>query len=314
MVGAIRSVRLGMGGRGTMRSARAVAVAARRSRVPTSARRNCHSRAASRTGWSPAKRAYTSRAPAAATPPAMVAGITAVRISSAMRAQLRGLLSLIADERRFYAAGSVFVIIGIAAGLSYPLFVQRLIDEGIMAARMDRINTIGIVLVLLLVAEGIATVLRDYFFNMAGERVTARLRRRVFDHLLLQEIAFFDREKTGELTTRLWSDIPVLARVTGEPFADALRFALFGLCGLALLFYTSPMLTAVVALVVPPIVLSSHYFGVRIKASSAEVQERYARSGAVAEQSLHGIRTVRAFSQEAAESRRFGDFIDAALR
>jgi ABC-type multidrug transport system fused ATPase/permease subunit len=231
-----------------------------------------------------------------------------------MRAQLRGLLSLIAEERGFYAAGSLFVVVGIAAGLSYPLFVQRLIDEGVMAARMDRINTIGIILVLLLLAEGVATVLRDYFFNMAGERVTARLRRRVFDHLLLQEITFFDQQKTGELTTRLWSDIPVLARVTGEPFADALRFALFGVCGLALLFYTSPMLTVVVALVVPPIVLSSHYFGVRIKASSAEVQERYARSGAVAEQSLHGIRTVRAFSQEAAESRRFGHFIDASLR
>ncbi len=231
-----------------------------------------------------------------------------------MRAQLRGLLSLVAEERRFYAVGSIFVVVGIVCGLSYPLFVQRLIDEGVMTARMDRINQIGIVLVALLLAEGIATVFRDYFFNLAGERLTARLRRLVFDHLLRQEITFFDREKTGELTTRLWSDIPVLARVTGEPFADALRFALFGVGGLGLLFYTSPVLTAVVALVVPPIVIASHYFGVRIKTASSEVQQAYARSGAMVEQSLSGIRTVRAFSQEAAEGRRFGASIDAALR
>jgi ABC-type multidrug transport system fused ATPase/permease subunit len=127
------------------------------------------------------------------------------------RAQLRGLLTLIREERRFYGAGSIFVLVGIAAGLSYPVFVQQLIDQGVMAGRMDRVNRIGFILVALLVAEGVATVFRDYFFNMAGERLTARLRRRAFDHLLHQEIAFFDREKTGELT-RLWSDIPVLAR------------------------------------------------------------------------------------------------------
>jgi ATP-binding cassette subfamily B protein len=230
-----------------------------------------------------------------------------------MRAQLRGLLWLVAEERRAYAAGSIFVVVGIGSGLSYPWFVQRLIDEGVQQRRLERVDQIGLILAALLIAEGIATVFRDYFFNMAGERVTARLRRRVFDHLLHQEIAFFDREKTGEMTTRLWADIPALARVAGEPFADALRFALFGVCGIGLLFYTSPVLTALVLLVVPPIVVASSFFGARVKRYTSEVQSRYAQSGAIAEQSLAGIRTVRAFSQERAEGRRFAGHIDAAL-
>jgi ATP-binding cassette subfamily B protein len=230
-----------------------------------------------------------------------------------MRPQLRVLFALLREQKRLYAAGIVFVAIGIAAGLGYPYFVQRLIDEGVMQARVDRVNVLGLLLLGLLLAEGISTAFRDYFFNVAAERVMGRLRQQAFDHLLRQEIAFFDSRKSGELTARLWSDVPAIGRVVGDEAADAFRFGLFGVCGTALLFYTSPLLTAIVMLAVPPIVIGSSVFGRRVKRLSAETQAAFARAGAAADESIGGIRTVRAFAQEDAERRRYRQRIDDAI-
>ena len=230
-----------------------------------------------------------------------------------MKRQLRALLTLVWAERSFYTIGSVLVVVSVFTGLSYPYFVQQLIDQGVMSGQIERVNRIGVILFGLLLAEGLSTVARDYFFNLAAERVTARLRQKVFDHLLRQDIAFFDRQRSGELTTRLWSDVPAIGRVVGEEAADSSRFALFALGGTALLFYTSLTLTLYVMLAVPPIVIASWWLGKRVKMLATQMQTAYAQSGGTAEESMSGIRTVRAFSQEAAEGARYGRTIDRAL-
>jgi ABC-type multidrug transport system fused ATPase/permease subunit len=85
-----------------------------------------------------------------------------------MSRQMRALLALVAEQARFYAFGSVFVAAGIAVGLAYPYFVQRLMDEGVIAGRIDRVNAFGLLLLLLLLVEGVSTTMRDYFFNLAS--------------------------------------------------------------------------------------------------------------------------------------------------
>src|SRR5262245_44315381 len=120
-----------------------------------------------------------------------------------MTTQHRALAALLRDQRSLYAVGSAFVATGLIAALSYPIVVKRLIDEGVLAGQMSRVNELALLLLGLLAAEGVATVARDYYFNLAAERLTVRLRQRVFDHLLRQEIGFFDSRNVGELTTRL---------------------------------------------------------------------------------------------------------------
>lgn len=230
-----------------------------------------------------------------------------------MRSQLRALIALLRDQRSLYAVGSVFVVIGLVAALSYPILVKRLIDEGVLVGRMPRVNELATLLLVLLVAEGVATVVRDYYFNLAAERVTARLRQRAFDHLLRQEIGFFDSRNVGELTTRLSDDVTIIGRVVGEPLGAAVRFALVGVLGMALLVYTSPALTLVLMLAVPPVAIAAWVLGGRVKSLSALTQQAYAEAGTVVEESLGGIRTVRAFSQEPAARARYRDKLWAAV-
>ena len=230
-----------------------------------------------------------------------------------MRAQLRALSALVLEQRSLYAVGSVFVAVGLVAALSYPILVKRLIDEGVVGGQRPRVNELALMLLVLLVAEGVATVVRDHYFNLAAERLITRLRQRLFDHLLRQEIGFFDSRNVGELTTRLWDDVAAIHRVVGERVADAGRSALVGVLGTVLLVYTSPALTLLLMLAVPPIAFAAWVLGGRVKTLSARTQQAYAEAGIVVEESLTAIRTVRAFSQETSQSVRYRDKLLAGV-
>ena len=140
---------------------------------------------------------------------------------SGVTTQLRPLTALMLQQRSLYLVGSIFVTIGLVVALSYPIVLKRLIDEGVLAGQMQRVNELALLLLGLLIVEGIATVARDYYYNLAAERVTARIRQRVFDHLLGQEIGFFDSRNVGELTARLSEDVAVINRVVGDQIGRA---------------------------------------------------------------------------------------------
>ena len=138
-----------------------------------------------------------------------------------LTAQVRRIAALVWTERRLYLIGAVFVALSIGTGLAYPQVIRLIIDDGVQAGRTARLNQLAIALVVILLVESVATFVRDYCFNLGAERVAARLRRLVFETLLRQDVHFFDQRETGEITTRLWADVPVLQFVLGEELADA---------------------------------------------------------------------------------------------
>jgi len=222
-----------------------------------------------------------------------------------LTAQARRIAALVWTERRLYLIGAVFVALSIGTGLAYPQVIRLIIDDGVQAGRTARLNQLAIALVVILLVESIATFVRDYCVNLGAERVAARLRRLVFETLLRQDVHFFDRRETGEITTRLWADVPVLQFVLGEELADALRFSVFAVTGTALLFYTSVPLTLLTLLAVPPIVIATSLLGRRVRMLSTDLQRAHADAGAAAAEVIGGIRTVRAFSREQAEADRY---------
>jgi ATP-binding cassette subfamily B protein len=126
---------------------------------------------------------------------------------------------------------------------------------------------------------------------------------------MAQDIAFFDERRTGELTSRLASDTTVLQSAVSTNISMSLRFVASIVGGLALLVVTSPRLTLVMLLVVPPVALGAFAYGRRVRMLSRDVQDALARSSEVAEEALSGIRTVRAFAAEKSEVKRYGDAV-----
>ncbi|PTL76486.1 ABC transporter ATP-binding protein [Vitiosangium sp. GDMCC 1.1324] len=214
-------------------------------------------------------------------------------------------MSLARPQTRRLIAGTVFLLIASALGLVYPKVIGDIIDQALKAGDRSRIDAIALSMVAVFLVQGAAMALRFYFFTTAGERVVTKLRQDLFASLMSQEVGFFDERKTGELTNRLASDTTVLQNTVSVNISMGLRNAASALGSIALLFYTSPMLTGLMLAIVPVVAVGAVTYGRRVRGLAKQTQDALARANEVAEESLSGIRTVRSFAAERHEVERY---------
>jgi ATP-binding cassette subfamily B protein len=176
------------------------------------------------------------------------------------------------------------------------------------------VNQAALGLLLVFAVQGVFSALRVYLFTVAGERVVTRLRRDLYAAIVRREIAFFDEQRTGELGSRLAADTALLQNAVSVNVSMALRFSLTAVGGVVILFFTSLRLTLLMLAIVPVVVVLAVGYGRIIRKLSREVQDALARAGEVAEETLAGIRTVRAFAREDAEARRYGDAVETSFQ
>ncbi len=177
----------------------------------------------------------------------------------------------------------------------------------------SNIDRAAIAMTVIFAVFGISIARRYILFARAGERVVARLRGDLFSSLMSQEIAFYDAQKTGELTNRLSADTTVLQNTVSVNISMALRNFVAVAGGMVLLFFTSPQLTALMLAIVPPVALGAVFYGRKVRKLSKDVQDALAKSSEVAEESLSGIRTVRSFAAEATELKRYRQAVEGSL-
>jgi ATP-binding cassette subfamily B protein len=130
------------------------------------------------------------------------------------------------------------------------------------ARELDRM--LALMLGVIVVMAG-ATYMRFYHVSWLGERVTADLRRAVFDHLLDLPPSFFEATRTGEVISRLINDTTMLETVIGSSASMAIRNVLLMIGGLVMLTLTSPKLTLLVLAGVPLVVVPIILFGRRVR-------------------------------------------------
>lgn len=151
----------------------------------------------------------------------------------------RRLLALAKPEAFRIGLATFMLLVGSTLSLGYPLVIGRLVDtikEGAASGALDRAVLLLLAVFALL---GGVTALRGYLFDAAGERIVARLRRDLYAALVRQEIAFFDAQRTGELTNRLAADTTVLQSAVTTDVSMGLRFAVTLLGSLAIMTYAS---------------------------------------------------------------------------
>jgi ATP-binding cassette subfamily B protein len=205
---------------------------------------------------------------------------------------------------------------GLVLGLGQGL--RRLIDEGFASRDAAELNAAALVMFGIVAALGAATCARYYLVSWLGERVAADLRRRVFDRVVGLSADFFERARTGDILSRLTADINVLQSLIGTAISQGLRNVILAVGAVVMLVVTSAKLAGLTILVVPIVVAPLILFGRREKKLSHTAQERIADLAAQAEETLNGLRTVQAFTQESLARRRFADnaehAVQAALR
>ena len=212
------------------------------------------------------------------------------------------------------AGATVLLVVGSAAALAYPQGIRIIVDGAIAARDPGSVRTAALLMGALAVLQGFAIAGRAWLFAVAGERGVKRVREALFRSLVSQEIAFFDAQRTGDLTSRLGTDTASLQGLLSSQLSMALRNGVQVIGGLILLIFTSPRLTAVMLLVVPAVAIGAVFYGRKIKSLAKRYQDALADAGHAAEESLSAIRTVRAFAAEEAESRRYAGAVEHAYQ
>ena len=145
-----------------------------------------------------------------------------------------------------FAAGAVLMI---GQGLKF------VIDRGFSAGSAPELDRALIFMLGVVVVVAFATYARFYFVSWIGERVTADLRRAVFDHLLSLPPGYFEVMRTGEVISRLTNDTTMLETVIGSSASVAIRNVLLMIGGLVMLALTSGKLTLLVLVGVASLII-----------------------------------------------------------
>ena len=225
---------------------------------------------------------------------------------------LSRIFALARPELRLLLVATLALVGTSGLSLVYPQLVQRIVDGILQDGGAEVVNQWAVLLVVLFAATSVLTAVRMYFFTIAGERVVARLRRRLYESLISQEVGFFDAHRTGELTNRLAADTTVVQNTATVNISMLLRYAFTATGAVAIMAWTSWRLTLVMLCLVPVAAVGAMFYGRVVRRLSRKVQDALARATDVAEETLSGIRTVRAFAREGREAARYGKEVEAS--
>jgi len=143
-----------------------------------------------------------------------------------------------------------------------------------------------------------------------AEGVQRDLRNDLYAHLQTQSLGFFVHRSTGEIMSRLTSDVESLGDASTELFRNALREPLNIIALIALLFLIKWQLALLSLLVLPVAILPIVKFGAKIRRRGTRVQEWRARLNTILQETVSGVRIVKAFGMEEYEKRRYWDASD----
>ena len=214
-----------------------------------------------------------------------------------MTVSFRRIAALALPEVPMLAFAMIMLLLSAAMLLVVPILFGLIIQ----AIRDGDNSTLMKSVVGLLVAAGgggIVVLFRALGFQLAGQRVAARLRIDLYKSIIRQDVSFFDGERVGEIANRISTDTQVLQEAITTTFSQLMRNLVTVIGALVILFVTSWKLTLVMLAVVPVITVGAIVYGNFIKKLQAKFQDELAASVAIASESLGAIRTVRTFVRE----------------
>jgi len=226
---------------------------------------------------------------------------------------LRLLWPFIKPHWRLVLGWLVFLGISSGATLVFPVAIRHMIDHGFRNSSVAAINGSFLGLFAVAVVMAFATAARFYCISLLGERALAALRSKLYGHVIRLDVSFFERNRVGELISRLGTDTEVVQALVGSGISVALRSAVMLIGATAAMIWTSPRLAGLTALVIPAVVLPILIFGRRVQKLSRASQDRLADAAAIANETLNAAPAVKAYAREGIESRRYGDAIQRAL-
>lgn len=217
----------------------------------------------------------------------------------------------------FWLGATVAAAVATAAvGVALPRATGQLVNAltRLVKGESAELTSAALRMAFLSLSNAVLTFAYISSVSIVGERLAERLRTRLFSSLLSQDIYFFDSHKTGDLLSRLTSDVQEFKHSVKGLIGQGVKAVTQTAGGLASMMSLSPLMTGALVVSLPLIYAVGSLYGSFLRRVSARARSADAEAAGHATECLHHVRTVRAFATEPRESERFAELTGVAAR
>ncbi|WP_163102702.1 ABC transporter ATP-binding protein [Peribacillus alkalitolerans] len=192
--------------------------------------------------------------------------------------------------------------------LLFPLLVRYItkdVLEGDLSTALSKVFWIGALMIVLVLIQNIVNYFVDYKGHEVGARMESDMRRELFAHMQKLSFSFYDREKTGQLMSRITNDLLLLSELYHHGPEDYVKYIVRFVGAFFILFFINASLAIIVFCFLPLLGVVSLYFNKIENRALRRNKERIGDVNAQVEDSLSGIRVVKSFANEHVEIEKF---------
>jgi len=217
----------------------------------------------------------------------------------------RRLLGYLGRHRQAFLIGFVCAVLTTAISLAGPWVLKQAIDDLAAGVTMGKVVRYAAILLLLSAVGGVFRFFMRRIVIGASRDFEYDLRNDFFAHLQRLDAAYFQANRTGDLMSRATNDLSAVRMLIGPAVMYSATTGLTFVVAIILMVSINPWLTAVALVPLPFVSLSVRYFGAAIHRRFDRIQEQLSEISSITQESLAGIRVVRAYRREAFEVARF---------
>jgi subfamily B ATP-binding cassette protein MsbA len=217
----------------------------------------------------------------------------------------RELLGLVFQHRFRLGGAMAFSLLIAATTSAIPFLLKPVLDDIFINQDTSMLKMLPLAVILLYLMRGIGLYGQEYMMNYVGESIIRRLRDRLYDHIQDMPLAFFHRERTGVLMSRITNDVNVVKAMVSTAVTGTLRDA-FTIMGLTfVIFYRDWKMALFAFFILPLACYPVVEVGRRVRRVSTGCQEAMADMSSFLHETLAGNKIVKAFGRETYEKERF---------
>ncbi len=207
-----------------------------------------------------------------------------------------------------------YALLGLALTLSLtalqvapPYLTKVLLDDVILAGRGELLPSLVAVLVGVYLGRAVISTFRTYVMQWLGNHVLFDMRVQLYDHLQILPLTYYNQRQTGQIMSRVTSDLQRLQYFIAEGFQEILVNIATMVFIATILLFMQPTLFLFALAPIPIIALVSVVFGRRMHLLYHRIWRRFASLHAILADTIPGIRVVKSFAQEPREADRFAE-------
>ncbi|MBO5418267.1 MAG: ABC transporter ATP-binding protein [Clostridia bacterium] len=199
----------------------------------------------------------------------------------------------------------------IAMDLWQPDMMSEIVDKGVLAADMDVIISIGVIMILLVLFGGFCGIMSGVFANLASQQFANDLRKDLFRKIMNLSFQQTDKISTGSLITRLSNDVTQVERMVMMAIRSVVRCSVMFVGGIFMLSRQSLRFALIAVCALPIVVFLVFFFMKKASPLFKVVQQKLDGVNNVMQENVAGARVVKAYVKEDYEMERFDDANDA---